>query len=277
MRSSRSSPLSQSMIQSPTSASGPGAVRPSSKPDSRPAVSPPNLRAACRHNRLLSSTRPCSIPCSTLLDALLAAFFDPLPSPFLYPFRQHGPHLLQRLHRGPVLRPETSRHQHPPDPFSERTLDLQLTRTSEPAEQRAQDPLEVRRSTAVFQGDQRRYQVAPGQIVFSMHSFVKQEVPVRGLVPRQRFVDRRDQRGHVFGRRPASGTVVQRHRQHRGQLPVRPQIPSTDELLVQQPGVDEHANRHVPVHRGLELELHYQVQPRGVAKAHQGQFFLAGS
>ena len=64
VRSSRSSPVAQSMIQSPTSASGSGAVRSSSSLDSRSAVSSPNLRAACRHSRRRPPVRPCLIPCS---------------------------------------------------------------------------------------------------------------------------------------------------------------------------------------------------------------------
>ena len=144
-------------------------------------------------------------------------------------------------------------------------------RTSEPVDQRIHRSLQIRWRAAVLQRDQRRYQVAPGQIVFPLYSFVKQEVPVRRLVARQRFIDRRAQRGHVFSRRPGRGPAVQHHRQHWRQLAARPQVSATHEFLEQHPGIDEHANRHVPIHRGLKLELHYQVQPRGIVEAYPPQ------
>ena len=56
-----------------------------------------------------------------------------------------------------------------------------------------------------------------------------------------------------------------------GSSPRGPKVSATHEFLVQHPGIDEHADRHVPIHRGLKFELHYQVQPRGIAEAYPPQ------
>ena len=140
-------------------------------------------------------------------------------------------------------------------------------RSRQPVDQGIHRPLQVRRRAAVLQPHHRRHQVAPRQIVIPATPSVKHEVPLRGLIPRQVASHRRDQLRHVDRRRPGPAPVVEHHGQHRWQPAVRAHGSAPDEVLIQQPRVDEDAQRHVPVHGGLELEQHQHVEPL-VAESH---------
>ena len=94
---------------------------------------------------------------------------------------------------------------------------------------------------------------------------------MRGLIACERRAHRRGQLRHVVGRRPARAAVVQHDRKHRRQLAARPELFAADEVLVEQARIDQHANRHVPVHRRLEFEQHHRVQPLRITEAHPPQ------
>ena len=182
---------------------------------------------------------------------------------------QHRRILLQ-LRQGPgrFFRAESGRHRNPHRPLQERSLELRFPRTTEPLGERFRRPLQIRRRTAVLEAQQCRDQVVPRKIVVPAARCVKQEVALRGLIVRERLDRRHGQPRHVAGRRPARTSVVEHDREHRGQLAARTERSAADEVLVQQPRIDQHADRHVPVDRGLELEQYQHVQPPGVAEAH---------
>ena len=207
---------------------------------------------------------------TAFLTTFLTAFLEPLPRPFLHLFFQHRPHLLQlrRPLQGRLREPPPQ--QHLSDPLPERPFQSVLARTRHPSQQRIQRTFQLRRCAAVLQQDQRRHQVPARQIVRPVPSNVKHEVPLGWLIPPQRLrPHRRTHLRHLARRRPPrAAAVVEDHRQHRRQLPVRVQLSAPEQVLIQQPGIGQQAHGHGPVHGGLELQRH--VQP-GLAAAQPPQ------
>ena len=229
-RAIRSSPVVQSMIQSPTSARRRVSPIGASRPANRSAVSAPNLRAACRRSRARSAARPCSIPrCDALRPSFGAVFVLPRPNPHREVFLEVA-RLVQSIHLRHVsyLQVQTnppSRHLLRPQQhhFPQRS---ELRCPQAPVQRRHLPRNAARRR--VLQGRQQRRRVVVPQIVGRDPQGVKRQV---ALAREQRIGSRcdaclpaagaRGARGHQVDdprrRTPRRRPGVEHDRQHRRQ------------------------------------------------------------
>ena len=207
---------------------------------------------------------------ATYLETFLATRLDTFPvfpvEPALHSFRQHRLYLLELRLLGQRRHPEPPGH-HPPNPLPERSLQLRIARTAQPSGQRVHRLSQLLHRAAALQPHDRRHQVATRQILFAPSPLVKHEVALRRLVSPQPLPHRRDQPRHLGPGPPPRLAVVEHDGQYRRQSAVRVQRLLAEQVLVQQPRVDQDAQRHVGVIRRLELQQHQHVQPL-VAQPH---------
>ena len=201
------------MIHSPTCARPLWSVTSASAAANCCPAAASNLRAARRH----SSAR------------FLAA---PLLGPLPHGFRQHRAHLLQPRQRRRGCPPQPPRQQHLLGPGAERVRQLLVVLRPQQPDQRVQQRRQPRPVPVRLQRNQRRHQVARRQRAAVRPAFVKQEVLLRRLIPRQSRPAGRDQ---TPPRPPSPSTVTVRCRSppaapgaaHRARA-ARPRPPASD-------------------------------------------------
>jgi len=92
-------------------------------------------------------------------------------------------------------------------------------------------------------------------------AFVDQQVAHRRLQRCEEGGDLGQQGIERSGRLPVRLAVVEHDRQHRRKQAVGTELPGAREVLIEQPYVDEHAQRHEAVDAALEFDEEIEIHP----------------
>ena len=198
---------------------------------------------------------------AALRKPLLAAFPQPLRRPLLHSLFQRHPYLLQVLHLRQLFPRRHELCDRTPQPVDEHPSQLHVLLPRQPLRQDVRYPCQVRRRPTLLQPDHRPHQITRRHSVRPGALLVDHKVPLRRLVRRQPLPCRRDQLAHLLRRAPRRRAVVEHHRHHQRQPPARLRRLVAHQLLVQQTGVAQDAQRHVAVIARLKLQQYQQIGP----------------